>query len=366
MTPVEHPLWVWLLFFGIVLVALFVDIGIVNRTAHVPTRKETIGWSIVWVSLALLFNVFIYWQIGYHHNDWALALAQAKLFLTGYLIELSLSVDNLFVFLLIFTFFKVPKKFQHRVLFWGIMGALILRMVMIFAGAELVERFHWIIYVFGAFLIYTGLKMFQNTDDNFEPHESAVVRFATKYIRISKKYEGDRFFVMKDGVRTGTLLLLVLITVEFTDLVFAVDSIPAIFGITTDKFIVYTSNIFAILGLRTFFFLLADLADRFHFLKYGLAFILTFIGVKMLLPLVAHGLLLLIGSGSASGLAEFLRTYQDPLRNHHIEQMVINISLGVVVTSIALSVILSLLIPPKKAAADIVDESDDDSTPASP
>lgn len=365
MTPVEHPLWVWILFFSIVLVALFVDIGIVNRTAHVPTRKETIGWSIVWVSLALLFNVFIYWQVGNHYGDWTLALAQAKLFLTGYLIELSLSVDNLFVFLLIFTFFKVPKKFQHRVLFWGIMGALILRMVMIFAGAELVERFHWIIYVFGAFLIYTGLKMFQNSDDNFEPHESAIVKFATKYIRISKTYEGDRFFVMKNGVRTGTLLLLVLITVEFTDLVFAVDSIPAIFGITTDKFIVYTSNIFAILGLRTFFFLLADLADRFHFLKYGLAFILTFIGVKMLLPLLAHGLLLLIGSDSPSGLAEFLRVYQDPLRNHHIEQLVINISLGVVVASIAVSVILSLLIPPKKTAADVVDELDD-STPASP
>jgi tellurite resistance protein TerC len=366
MTPVEHPIWVWVLFFSVVLIALFVDIGIVNRKPHAPTRRETIGWSIVWVSLALLFNIFIYWQVGYHHNDWGLALAQAKLFLTGYLIELSLSVDNLFVFLLIFTFFKVPKKFQHRVLFWGIMGALFLRMIMIFAGAELVERFHWIIYFFGAFLVYTGLKMFQDTDDNFEPHESAIVRFATKYIRISKHYEGDRFFVVKDGVRTGTLLLMVLITVEFTDLVFAVDSIPAIFGITTDKFIVYTSNIFAILGLRTFFFLLADLADRFHFLKYGLAFILTFIGVKMLLPLLAHGLLILIGSDSASGLAEFLRVYLDPQRNHHIEQLVINISLGVVVASIAVSVLLSLLIPPKKTAEEVVDEVEEESTPASP
>src|SRR5688572_9945782 len=306
MTPVEHPLWVWILFFSIVLIALFVDIGIVNRTSHVPSRRETIRWSIVWVSLALLFNVFIYFQIGYHHADWALALSQAKLFLTGYLIELSLSVDNLFVFLLIFTYFKVPKEFQHRVLFWGIMGALFLRMVMIFAGAELVERFHWIIYVFGAFLIYTGLKMFQNTDDNFEPHESAIVRFATRYIRISKHYDGDKFFVVKDGVRTGTLLLLVLITVEFTDLVFAVDSIPAIFGITTDRFIVYTSNIFAILGLRTFFFLLAELADRFHYLKIGLAFVLTFIGVKMLLPLLAEGLLKLVGADGSSAFALFL------------------------------------------------------------
>ncbi len=351
MTPVEHPFWVWALFFSVVFVALFVDIGIVNRRAHVPSRRETVGCSIVWVSLALLFNVFIYWQVGYHHNDWALAIAQAKLFLTGYLIELSLSVDNLFVFLLIFTFFKVPKKFQHRVLFWGIMGALILRMVMIFAGAELVERFHWIIYIFGAFLVYTGLKMFGGTDDNFEPHESAIVRLATRYIRISRHYEGEKFFVVKDGVRTGTLLLLVLITVEFTDLVFAVDSIPAIFGITTDRFIVYTSNIFAILGLRTFYFLLADLADRFNYLKYGLAFVLTFIGVKMLLPLFAEGLLKLIGSGDSSGFAGFLDRYL----KHEYEQMVINISLSVVVSAIALSIILSIMFPPK-----IEKKADDD------
>ncbi|HKX82846.1 MAG TPA: TerC family protein [Pyrinomonadaceae bacterium] len=340
MTPVEHPLWVWILFFSVVLIALFVDIGIVNRKAHAPSRKETIVWSIVWVSLALAFNGFVLWQYG---------IGQAKLFLTGYLIELSLSVDNLFVFLLIFTFFKVPAKYQHRVLFWGIMGALVMRMIMIFAGAELVERFHWIIYVFGAFLLYTGLKMFQDTDDNFEPHESAIVRLATKYIRISKHYDGDKFFVVKDGARTGTLLLLVLITVEFTDLVFAVDSIPAIFGITTDRFIVYTSNIFAILGLRTFFFLLADLADRFHYLKYGLAFILSFIGVKMLLPLLAHGLLLLIDGNASAAFTDFLRVYVDPEldqeRHRYIEQLVINISLGVVVVSLAFSIILSIALP---------------------
>lgn len=346
MTSVEHPLWIWIVFFTVVSIALFVDIGIVNRKAHAPTRRETIGWSIVWVSLALVFNIFVYWQVGYHHNDWNLALAQAKLFLTGYLIELSLSVDNLFVFLLIFTFFKVPKKLQHRVLFWGIMGALGLRMVMIFAGAELVERFHWIIYIFGAFLIYTGLKMFGDSDDNFEPHESAIVRFATKYIRISKHYDGDKFFVVKDGVRTGTLLLLVLITVEFTDLVFAVDSIPAIFGITTDKFIVYTSNIFAILGLRTFFFLLADMAEKFHYLKYGLAFVLTFIGVKMLLPLAAQGLIMILGEGNNSAFATFVQRFI----NHEFEQTVINISLTVVIGAIAVSMILSRIFPHKPAA----------------
>jgi tellurite resistance protein TerC len=335
MTSVEYPFWVWAFFFAIVLIALFVDIGIVNRHSHAPTRKETIGWSIVWVSLAMAFNAFVLWQFG---------AAKAKLFFTGYLIELSLSVDNLFVFLLIFTYFKVPKKFQHRVLFWGIIGALGMRMIMIFAGAELVERFHWIIYVFGVFLVYTGISMFRKSDDNFEPHESAIVRFATKYIRISKHYDGDKFIVVKDGVRTGTLLLLVLITVEFTDVIFAVDSIPAIFGITTDRFIVYTSNIFAILGLRTFFFLLADLADRFHYLKYGLAFILTFIGVKMLLPLLVEGLLKLVGADGTSAFALFLERYH----NHEYEQLVINISLGVVVTSIAIAVVASILFPAKK------------------
>lgn len=341
MTPIEHPLWVWLLFFGVVLTALFVDIGIVNRKSHVPTRKETFGWATVWVSLAIGFNIFLYWQVGNHYQDWSLAADQAKLFLTGYLIELSLSVDNLFVFLLIFGYFKVPKKFQHRVLFWGIMGALVMRMIMIFAGAELVERFHWIIYIFGAFLLYTGLKMFKEEDDNFDPTESGVVRLATRYIRISKEYHEDKFFFTKDGVRTGTLLLLVLIVVEFTDLIFAVDSIPAIFGITTDRFIIYTSNIFAILGLRTFFFLLADVADRFHYLKIGLAFILSFIGVKMLLPLLAQGLIMIIGTGTAVG------DLSNRFLAQEFKQEVINISLSVVVLAIVISIIVSLIFPPK-------------------
>lgn len=343
MTTVEYPLWVWIAFFAVVLTALFVDIGIVNRKSHAPTRKETFGWSVVWVSLALAFNVFVFWQFG---------VEKAKLFFTGYLIELSLSVDNLFVFLLIFSFFKVPKKYQHRVLFWGIMGALVMRMIMIFVGAELVERFHWVIYLFGAFLVYTGISMFRGTDEHFEPHESALVKLATKYIRISKHYDGDKFIVVKDGVRTGTLLLLVLITVEFTDLVFAVDSIPAIFGITTDRFIVYTSNIFAILGLRTFFFLLADLADRFHYLSIGLAFILTFIGAKMLLPLAATGLIMILGETDGSAFASFLRRFL----NHEFEQTVINISLSVVVGAIFVSIILSLIFP--KALSDSGPETD--------
>ena len=334
MTPIEYPFWVWVFFFAVVLTALFVDVGIVNRRSHVPSRKETLRWSAVWVSLALAFCGFVYWQFG---------LAHAKLFLTGYLIEMSLSVDNLFVFLLIFAYFKVPKKYQHRVLFWGIFMALVLRLIMIFAGAELVEKFNWILYFFGGFLIYTGIKMFGD-DDSFEPEESAVVRLSTRFIRISKHYDGEKFFVNIDGKRAGTLLLLVLIVINVADIVFAVDSIPAIFGITTDRFIVYTSNIFAILGLRTFFFLLADLADRFHYLKYALAFILTFIGVKMLLPLLAEGLLKLTSADGSSAFALFLERY-----NHHeYEQLVINISLGVVVASIALAVVASILFPAKK------------------
>jgi tellurite resistance protein TerC len=344
MTSIEYPFWVWVSFFSVVLIALFVDIGIVNRRSHAPTRKETIVWSIIWVSMALGFDAFILWQFG---------AFKAKEFLTGYLIEMSLSIDNLFVFLLIFSYFKVPKKYQHRVLFWGIFMALVMRLVMIFAGVELVNSFHWLLYLFGGFLIYTGIKMF-GEDEAFEPEESAIVRLTTRFIRITKKYEGEKFFVKVDGKRTGTLLLLVLIVINVADLVFAVDSIPAILGITTDRFIVYTSNIFAILGLRTFFFLLADLADRFHFLKYGLAFVLTFIGVKMLLPLLVEGLILLTGDDGTSAFAVFLQRYH----NHEFEQPVINISLGVVVAAIALSIILSLIFPPK-AISDVSDDSDE-------
>ena len=329
----EYPLWVWIFFFVVVLIALFVDVGIVNRTAHTPTRRETIAWSAVWISLALLFALFILWQFG---------VDPTKLFLTGYLIELSLSIDNLFVFLLIFNFFKVPKKYQHRALFWGIFMALVMRMAMIFAGAELVERVHWILYIFGAFLIYTGIKMFSD-DDEFNPEDSWIVNLTTRFVRISKHYDGEKFFVWIDGKRTGTLLLLVLIVINVADLVFAVDSIPAIFGITTNKFIVYTSNIFAILGLRTFFFLLAELADRFHYLKYGLGFILSFIGVKMLLPLAAEVLNMIFGEGNSSTFAMFLQRYA----NHEYEQAVINISLGVVVGAIVVSIILSIIFSPK-------------------
>lgn len=344
MTLIEFPYWVWITFFAVVLTALFVDIGIVNRRSHVPSRRETIVWSTIWVSLALVFNGFVYWFVNSVYGGDA-ALHKAKEFLTGYLVELSLSIDNLFVFLLIFGYFKVPKRYQHRVLFWGIFMALVMRMVMIFAGVELVESFHWILYLFGAFLIYTGIKMF-GEDEAFEPEESMIVRLTTKFIRISKHYDEEKFFIRVNGKLTGTLLLLVLIVINVADLVFAVDSIPAILGITTDRFIVYTSNIFAILGLRTFFFLLADLADRFHFLKYGLAFVLSFIGAKMLLPLAAEGLIMILGEGNNSAFVGVLKGFL----HHEYDQIAINVSLGIVAGAIAVAVILSLIFPHKKEA----------------
>jgi tellurite resistance protein TerC len=332
MNPVEYPFWAWAIFFAVVLTALFIDIGIVNRHSHAPSKKETAIWSIVWVSLAITFGLFVYSEFGG---------LKAKEFYAGYLIELSLSVDNLFVFLLIFSYFKVPKKYQHRVLFWGIFMALLLRMVMIFGGAELVDQFHWTLYAAGAFLVYTGIRMFGEAE-TFEPDESLVIRLTTKFVPISKQYDGEKFFVRGGaGQLAGTLLLLVLIIINIADLIFAVDSIPAIFGITTDRFIVYTSNIFAILGLRTFFFLLLEIAEKFHFLKYGLAFVLSFIGIKMLLPLLANGLIMLIGQESLPEFTGFLHSFL----SHDHEQVQINISLAVVVSAILTSIVLSLVFP---------------------
>jgi len=341
MIEFEYPFWAWLTFFGVLFAALFVDIGIVNRGAKAPSRKQTVIWSFIWVSLALAFNAFVYWVVSGLH-DQTTAFFKAKEFFTGYLIELSLSIDNLFVFLLIFKYFKVPKKYQHRVLFWGILMAMVMRLVMIFAGAQLVESFNWILYFFGAFLIYTGISMF-GEDEAFEPENSSIIKLTTKYVRIARHYDDERFFVTIDGKRTGTLLLLVMIVINVADLVFAVDSIPAIFGITTDKFIVYTSNIFAILGLRTFYFLLADLAERFHLLKYGLAFVLSFIGFKMLLPLFAQGLIMIYGADSSSAFVTLVRRYEA----HEFEHLIINVSLAVVIGAILLAVVLSLIFPPK-------------------
>jgi len=282
----------WIGFCVFILVMLAIDLGVFNRRPHEITYKDAAIWSAVWVTLALIFAGLLAGPLGW--EMFGAARHQKTLeFITGYLIELSLSVDNLFVFVLIFSYFKVPPKYQHRVLFWGVLGALVMRVMMIVAGTELIDRFHWIIYIFGAFLIYTGIKMFSTQDADMDPENRFVVKSITRYVPIVRHYERRKFFTVVDGKTVGTLLLLVLIVVEFTDLVFALDSIPAIFGVTTDRFIVYTSNVFAILGLRTFYFLLAGVIERFHYLKYGLGIVLGFIGIKMLLPLIAK----VLGSG---------------------------------------------------------------------
>ena len=274
MDAISGSTWLWIGFSVFILTMLSLDLGLFNRKSHTITYREAWIWSAVWISLAMVFAGVVF---AYYGSDLGLK------FLTGYLIELSLSVDNLFVFLLIFSYFKVPAKFQHRVLFWGVMGALVMRLTMIFVGAALINRFHWIIYIFGGFLVYTGIKMFKQEETEIQPEHNPVVRLVTRFLPITRYYEESKFFTRVGRRRTGTLLLLVLIVVEVTDLVFAVDSIPAIFAITTNTFIVYTSNVFAILGLRSMYFLLAGVIDKFHYLRTGLAIVLTFIGVKMLL-----------------------------------------------------------------------------------
>lgn len=277
MDAIASSTWLWIGFSVFILLMLSLDLGLFNRKAHTIKYREAAAWSIAWVALASVFACLVFYYQG---------TQRGLEFVTGYLIELSLSVDNLFVFLLIFSYFKVPSRFQHRVLFWGVMGALIMRLTMIFVGATLLNRFHWIIYIFGAFLVYTGIKMFRQEDVDIQPENNPLVRFVTRFIPISKEYDEQKFFTRINGKLTGTLLLLVLVIVEVTDLVFAVDSIPAIFAITRNTFIVYTSNVFAILGLRSMYFLLAGVVEKFHYLKMGLAIVLTFIGCKMLVVAV--------------------------------------------------------------------------------
>ena len=275
--------WMWAAFVGFVLVMLALDLFVFGgRQAHKVSVKEAAAWSMAWVSLALAFNAGLWWHLNGTVGE-EIADRKALEFLTGYLIEKSLSVDNVFVFLLIFSSFHVAAEYQRRVLLYGVLGAIVMRAVMILAGAWLVREFHWVLYIFGAFLVITGLRMLVMAEKEPDLEKNPLLRFARRHLRITEDYHGERFTVVKDGVRWFTPLFLVLLLVEASDLVFAVDSIPAIFAITTDPFIVFTSNIFAILGLRALYFLLADVAGRFHLLKYGLAMVLTFIGTKMLI-----------------------------------------------------------------------------------
>ncbi|PYE53380.1 TerC family protein [Deinococcus yavapaiensis] len=315
----DLPLWVWFAFIGGVLTMLALDLGVFNRKAHVISVKEAGIWTTVWVSLSLIFAAVIWNWLGPQKGvDW----------LTGYVVEYSLAVDNIFVFVLVFAAFGVPAQYRHRVLFWGVIGALLMRGAMILVGAQLIDRFHWILYFFGAFLVYAGIKMFKGGHgEEVDLEKNVAVRIARRFFKISPTYDGQKFFTVQNGVRMATPLFLVLLVVEFTDLIFAVDSIPAIFAITTDPFIVFTSNVMAILGLRSMYFLLAHVVDRFIYLKTGLAVILSFIGVKLLL----------------------IDVYKIPT----------SVSLAVIVTVLTLSVVTSLYATRHQAPKPVLQDSHD-------
>ena len=299
-------IWLWVGFNAAVLVMLALDLGVFHRKAHAVSLREAAAWSAVWVSLAMAFNAGIWYFAGRQ---------PALEFLTGYLVEKSLAVDNIFVIALLFSYFAVPAAYQHRVLFWGILGALVMRGAFIAAGAYVLQQWHWVIYVFGGILLVTGIKMALRKDEAIDPEHNPVVRLARRWLPLTPRYDGQRFWTVENGRRVATPLFLVLLLVEFTDLVFAIDSIPAIFAITDDAFIVYTSNVMAILGLRSMYFLLAGVVHKFVYLKYGLSLVLVFVGAKMML----------------------IDVFKVPTA----------VSLAVIATVIGGSIALSLLRPPK-------------------
>ncbi len=277
------PLWLWIFFVCAVLAALFVDFVVLNKQgARAVTVREAVNWSLVWIALSFAFNGLFWWAVYQDHGA-ALANTKSMEFLTGYLIEKSLAVDNIFVFLMIFTYFAVPPAYQKRVLMIGIIGAIVLRTVMILLGAWLIAQFHWVLYLFGAFLVLTGIKMWWAADKEPDLESNPALKLLRKIMPVGKHFDGEKFFTVENGKKIATPLFLVICLVGLTDVIFAVDSIPAIFAITMDPFIVLTSNIFAILGLRAMYFLLAAVAAKFHLLSYGLAVVLVFIGTKMLL-----------------------------------------------------------------------------------
>jgi tellurite resistance protein TerC len=302
---VATSIWFWVIFNVFVLGLLALDLGVFHRKDHTVGMREAAIWTVVWISISLIFNAGIYFYAGPE---------PALQFLTGYLIEKSLSVDNIFVFVMLFSYFNVPPIFQHRVLFWGILGALIMRGVLIGVGAFLIAQFHWVIYIFGAFLVFTGIRMaVQKDDESVEVESNAVVKLLRRFMPVTQQYHGHDFFVREGGRLFATPLFVVLLIVETTDLIFALDSIPAIFAVTQDPFIVYTSNVFAILGLRSMYFLLADIVTKFRFLKMGLSAILVFVGVKMLIEGFYH--------------------------------IPILVSLGVIASILAISIVASLMFP---------------------
>jgi tellurite resistance protein TerC len=336
-----HAILAWGLFLAFVLSMLALDLFVLHRKPHAIKLREAFLGSLLPVALAMLFTLFLYWAYDVHFLElgkiaenadprfWPNTGSEAAVsFFTGYLVELSLSADNIFLFVVLMSFFKVPANLQHRVLFWGVLGALAMRGGMILIGSELLRRYHWIIYIFGAFLIFTAFKMLFSKNEKSDPSDHLIIRLVRKFIPIHTGFEGKRFFTKIDGKIMGTSLLLVLVCIEFTDLVFALDSIPAIFGITLDPFIVFTSNVFAILGLRSMYFLLAGVIDKFRYLKVGLAVVLGFVGVKMVLPL----------AGSIYG------HFAGGEHAWHVDKY---ISLGVIVGTLTISIVASLLFPPK-------------------
>lgn len=280
--------WMWGVFIAFVIAMLALDIfALGGSRSHKVSVKEAASWSIVWVSLAMLFNLGLWYYVRDHFDE-AIATTKAMEFLTGYVIEKSLSVDNVFVFLMIFSHFAVPEQYQRKVLLYGVLGAIVMRVAMILAGTWVVTQFSWVLYIFGIFLLFTGFKMLVSAEKEPDLEANPVLRFAKKMLPFTNQFHGEKFSIIENGKRVFTPLFLVLILIEISDVVFAVDSIPAIFAVTTDPFIVFTSNIFAIMGLRALYFLLADMASRFHLLKFGLAFVLMFVGVKMLIVKWIH------------------------------------------------------------------------------
>jgi tellurite resistance protein TerC len=354
--PLHHVI-AWAVFLGLVLVLLAIDLLVLHRKPHEVHLKEALIGSLIPVTAALLFVGAIFWAYQTHWMDLGIipAGANAKfypdtgheaalLFVTGYLVELSLSADNVFLFVILMTFFRVPSQLQHRVLFWGVIGALLMRGVMILAGSALLTQFEWVIYLFGAFLLFTGIKMFFSGEEAKDPSDNLAVRLARKIFPVHDGYDGKHFFTRINGRRVATTLFLVLVCIEFTDLVFALDSIPAIFGITHDAFIVFTSNVFAILGLRSMYFLLAGVMDRFHLLKYGLALVLGFVGLKMVLP----------------GVAEIYNHFRGTQHEWEVGKYV---SLGVIVFCLTASIVASLVFPSRKRHSNpLKDEAPDDGT----
>lgn len=315
----EASVLFWVVFTIVIVTVLALDLGVLNRNAHKIKLKEALIWSAVWITIALIFNVFVYFEFG---------KTKALEFLTGYLIEYSLSIDNIFVFILIFSYFAVKPQYQHKILFWGILGALIMRGIFIFAGVALINRFHWIVIIFGGFLVFSGIKMLlQKADAEVEPEKNALVRLFRKFLPVTDTLHEDHLFIRQNNKLFATPLFLVLLVIESTDLVFAVDSIPAVLAISKDTFIVYTSNIFAILGLRSLYFAVSGIMGLFRFLKVGLAIVLSFVGLKM--------------------LASYF----------HIEIPIL-ISLSIIVLILLVSIIASVIIKKKESLPDLIKRED--------